>query len=134
MMSEAISCLVIDDDPSARYIVRRLLAEPAFRLIEAGDGNEGIVLARAMQPDVILLDMMMPGMTGFEVADMLGQDGATRHIPVIAVTSKSLTTIELQHLALRSIPILSKQELAHERLIAHIFGALAQAGILLERK
>ena len=82
--------LVIDDDEVARYLVRRLLADTRYSVLEAADGREGVRMAREEHPDVIVLDFVLPSMTAFEVIDDLKCDPRTRAIPVIVSTSKTL--------------------------------------------
>lgn len=79
--------LVVDDqEPNVRLMEARLKAE-YFEVVTATNGPDAIAVARSDQPDVILLDIMMPGMDGFEVCRRLKADSATRHIPVVMVTA-----------------------------------------------
>jgi CheY-like chemotaxis protein len=78
--------LVIDDDPQARQIVARHLQREGFTPILASSGSEGLALARARRPQVITLDVIMPGMDGWAVLDELQSDPALAHIPVIMLT------------------------------------------------
>jgi signal transduction histidine kinase/CheY-like chemotaxis protein len=78
--------LVIDDDASIRDIVQRFLAREGFRVVTAGGGEEGLRLARQLNPDAITLDVMMPGMDGWAVLAALKADPATADTPVIMVT------------------------------------------------
>ena len=73
--------LVVDDTPAnVRLLVAKLTAE-YFEVLTASDGPSAIETAQAQAPDLILLDVMMPGMDGFEVAERLKADAKTRHIP-----------------------------------------------------
>jgi hypothetical protein len=85
--------LVIDDDPSARALVRRHLAKAGYRVEEAEDGKTGLARARAAPPDVITLDVMMPGMDGWAVLTALKTDPKLADVPVIM-----LTILDEQHL------------------------------------
>jgi PAS domain S-box-containing protein len=78
--------LVIDDDPAARDLMRRFLSREGFRAEVAGDGEEGLRLARALRPAAITLDVMMPGMDGWAVLQALKSDPETADIPVIMLT------------------------------------------------
>jgi CheY-like chemotaxis protein len=118
--------LVIDDDEVARYLVKRMLVDTAYQVVEAGGGVEGLTLAREQRPDVILLDFVMPGMSAFEVLDELKGNPDTRQIPVIIHTSKSLTPDERQKLAEQSDAILSKQALSREVAIGRIRDVLSK--------
>jgi signal transduction histidine kinase/DNA-binding response OmpR family regulator len=78
--------LVVDDDQTARELMRRLLAKEGFDVITATDGREGLELARKFEPSVITLDVMMPGLDGWDVLKELKTDPALADIPVIMVT------------------------------------------------
>ena len=104
--------LVIDDDEISRYLVRSHLAGAAFDVREAADPVEGLREARAERPDAIVLDLVMPGMSGFDVLARLKQDPATMDIPVVILTSKPLSDDERRLLAPHALRILSKQALS----------------------
>ena len=78
--------LVIDDDPSVRDMMKRFLAKEGFHVEAANDGNEGLQLARILNPAAITLDVMMPGMDGWAVLTRLKEDPVLRDIPVIMLT------------------------------------------------
>jgi CheY-like chemotaxis protein len=78
--------LVVDDEPSVRDLMQRFLRKEGFRVVTAARGEEGLRLARALRPDVITLDVMMPGMDGWAVLSALKADAETTDIPVIMVT------------------------------------------------
>jgi len=78
--------LVIDDDPTARDLLRRILLKEGFRVRLAENGAEGVRLAREQRPDVITLDLLMPGMDGWAVMNQLKADPETSDVPVILVT------------------------------------------------
>jgi CheY-like chemotaxis protein len=78
--------LVIDDDPAARAITRRLLSRDGYEVVEAADGESGLAAAKAQRPDLITLDVLMPGMDGWAVLAALKADAAMATIPVILQT------------------------------------------------
>jgi len=78
--------LVIDDDADARRIIRRLLVREGFRVEEAADGTAGLALAAAVHPDAITLDVLMPGMDGWEVLQRIRADDSLADVPVIMLT------------------------------------------------
>jgi PAS domain S-box-containing protein len=78
--------LVIDDDPAVRTLMRRFLDREGFRILEAADGESGLRLAREERPDVITLDVIMPGLDGWSVLAALKADPATSDTPVLMVT------------------------------------------------
>lgn len=127
--SKAAHVLVVDDDPKARYLIKKHLEGTAFVLSEAGDGPSGIQLARDKKPDVILLDFLLDDMTAFDVLDQLKADPRTRSIPVIIVTSHTLSPEDVQRLGANTETILSKEHLSRELAIHRIRDALRQAGV-----
>lgn len=82
------SILVVDDDPDVRDILRSILEPGGFAVTEAADGALALQAVRAHQPDLVILDWMMPNVTGLEVCQWLKQDTLLRHVPVIMLTGK----------------------------------------------
>lgn len=81
--------LIADDEPSLRLLVKATLsANKAFELIEAVDGNEALSKSQNQAPDLLLLDVMMPGLSGFEVCERLKNDPKTKSIVIIMLTAK----------------------------------------------
>ena len=80
--------LLADDEENLRILARITLDNPEYRIIEAVDGSTALALARTEQPDLIVLDWMMPGTSGIEVARTLRENLATAHIPIILLTAK----------------------------------------------
>jgi CheY-like chemotaxis protein len=120
--------LLIDDDEISRYLVRSHLADGRFEIREAVGAKEGLRDARAEHPDAIVLDLVMPEMSGFDVLTQLKEDPATMDIPVVVLTSKTLSDEERRRLAPHALRILSKQALADGRAIDDLRAALAAAG------
>jgi two-component system cell cycle response regulator DivK len=83
--------LLIEDNEDNRRIVRDLLAGTDYSLIEAHDGAAGIAMAAGHTPDLILMDIQLPIIDGFEATRRLKADPALRHIPIVAVTSYALS-------------------------------------------
>ena len=81
--------LVIDDEAPIRLLCRVNLEAEGMPVLEAGDGPSGLETARAEQPDVILLDVMMPGLDGWGVAEALLEDERTTEIPIIFLTARA---------------------------------------------
>ena len=81
--------LIVDDDPIVRQVVRDILEIAEYEVSEAVDGPDGLVKAEALRPDVILLDLMMPCMDGYEVCRALKLKPETRRIPVIIATASA---------------------------------------------
>ncbi|MGH7539886.1 MAG: response regulator [Gemmatimonadota bacterium] len=82
--------LVVDDEPDVLLLCRLNLQQHGHDVVEASDGRAALRLAREERPDVIVLDLMMPGMTGFEVLEELRSDDRTAQVPVLVLTAKSL--------------------------------------------
>jgi signal transduction histidine kinase/ActR/RegA family two-component response regulator len=115
--------LLIDDDESARYLLRKMLGGLPWRVDEAAGGEEGIRRAREARPNLILLDLIMPGLSGFETLSRLKSDPLTSETPVVIVTSQTLTSGEHQDLMARAQAILPKEGLSKEELLAAIMRA-----------
>ena len=81
--------LVVDDSPTETHQFADALARQGHEVITAASGRDGIDLATEQQPDVILMDVVMPGINGFQATRQLTRGETTRHIPVIIVSSKS---------------------------------------------
>ena len=83
--------LIVDDYPGARYLRSRILSEGGYEVLEAGTGAEALALARARKPSLILLDVNLPDISGFEVCEQLKRDPTTAAIPVIQITGAWLS-------------------------------------------
>jgi signal transduction histidine kinase/DNA-binding response OmpR family regulator len=111
--------LVVDDDEVSRYLVRQLLPLGAFRLSEASNGVDGLKRAEDDRPDVVLFDLGMPDMDGFEFLDRLSRGDATNSLPTIALTSLRLTAEDRQQLR-RAVQIIPKSMLSADVLLSAI--------------
>jgi len=83
--------LYVEDNEYNRKIVRQLLARSSYRLIEAVDGESGVALAQQELPDLILMDVQLPKMSGLDATQALKADPRTSHIPIIVITSFALS-------------------------------------------
>lgn len=81
--------LVVDDDPVILKLLEVNFEMEGFSVVRAADGAEGLERAREVLPDIVILDVMMPRMTGYEVAKALREDDVTAHIPIIFVTARA---------------------------------------------
>ena len=84
-----VRVLVIDDEAPIRLLCRVNLEAEGIEVLEASDGATGLELARTEQPEVVLLDVMMPGLDGWRVAEELLEDDRTRGIPIIFLTARA---------------------------------------------
>ena len=99
--------LLVDDEPSNLQVLRHILQD-SYRLLFARDGDKAIELACREQPDLILLDVMMPGMTGYQVCRALKRDPATRGIPVIFITALMDTDDEAEGFEVGAVDYITK--------------------------
>jgi CheY-like chemotaxis protein len=82
--------LVVDDYQDAREMYAEYLQYSGFRVAEAKNGNEAVAQARSLRPDLILMDLSLPGMDGWEATRVLKADEATKEIPIVALTGHAL--------------------------------------------
>jgi CheY-like chemotaxis protein len=113
--------LMIDDEDVPRYLLRQLLVG-SYRVVEAKTGQEGLELAQKLRPDLIFLDLNMPGMNGFDVLTELKAAPATREIPVVIVTGQKLDTHIQAELARKTAAFLAKDVLARAEELLIDFG------------
>ena len=95
---QTCTVLVVDDDPKAVEVIAAFLPSPAYATVRAYGGQEAIVLAHRVRPDLILLDLMMPEVSGFDVVHLLRSDPGTAGIPILVITAKQVTALDRQAL------------------------------------
>ncbi|MEO7773797.1 MAG: response regulator [Steroidobacteraceae bacterium] len=84
--------LIVDDSPTEVHVMQKALEKHGFKTAVAADGQEGIRMAREMHPDLIFMDIVMPGMNGYQATRALINDPDTSSIPIVMVTSKGQET------------------------------------------
>ncbi|MEZ5508205.1 MAG: twitching motility response regulator PilH [Gammaproteobacteria bacterium] len=84
--------LIVDDSPTETYKFKEILEKHGFEIITADNGADGVAVARQEKPDVVLMDVVMPGLNGFQATRQLSKGPDTQHIPVIIVTTKDQET------------------------------------------
>jgi twitching motility two-component system response regulator PilH len=84
--------LIVDDSPTETHKIAAILSKNGFEVITAESGEQGVEVAKAELPDVVLMDIVMPGLNGFQATRLLCKDDKTSHIPVIIVTTKDQET------------------------------------------
>lgn len=118
--------LVVDDEPDVLLLCRLNLRQRGHELLEASDGGRALELAREGHPDVIVLDLMMPGMNGYQVLEALQRDDATSGIPVLVLTAKSLRADRERSHGLGAAAFLTKPFLPSE--LCEMVDSLVPAG------
>jgi twitching motility two-component system response regulator PilH len=84
--------LIVDDSPTERHVLNDMLTKAGYEVIASDNGEDAILKARTMRPDLILMDIVMPGLNGFQATRAISRDPATRSVPIIMCTSKSQET------------------------------------------
>ena len=100
--------LVVDDSPTERHVLVELLTNNGYKVITAENGEEGVEKAKNELPDLILMDVVMPGLNGYQATRTLSRDEETKHIPIIVCTSKGQETDKIWGLRQGAIDYLVK--------------------------
>ena len=106
--------LVVDDEPTNVVVLRGILSHAGYEVLSATNGPAAMAMALAERPDMILLDVMMPGVSGFEVCEKLKIEPATAHVPIIFVTSLTEVEQKLTGLELGAVDYITKPFFAPE--------------------
>ena len=131
VLRDAPMALVVDDEQTARYLLRHSLMQIGCRVIEATNGEGGLLRAVSDGPDVIFLDLRMPDMLGTEVLARLKRDPATARIPVIIATSQIIAQPERERLEAHAVAVLGKGRLGDNDGADQIRQALRAANIVV---
>jgi twitching motility two-component system response regulator PilH len=100
--------LIIDDSPTEVFVMQKALEKHGFKTAAAENGEEGVRKAKAMKPDLIFMDIVMPGVNGYQATRMLNNDPETKLIPIIMVTTKGQETDKVWGLRQGAIDYLVK--------------------------
>jgi signal transduction histidine kinase/CheY-like chemotaxis protein/CHASE3 domain sensor protein len=114
---EEIRILLVDDEPANLELLESILQPAGFTVLRASGGQEGVEMARARKPHLILLDLLMPEVTGFDVVAALRGDESTRSIPIMVLTSKNLTEEDKRQLSGQVAAVFERNSLASAELI-----------------
>jgi CheY-like chemotaxis protein len=119
--------LVVDDDPKSVEVLATFLPPPAYAVVRAYGGDEAITLARRLRPDLILLDLMMPEVNGFDVVEALQQRYDTSRIPILVVTAKEITAADRAAFGSSSdiVHVIDKSGFNRVRFVAEVRRALS---------
>ncbi|MGI8810059.1 MAG: response regulator [Acidimicrobiales bacterium] len=118
--------LVVDDDEPSRQLLRRMLEPEGFTVEEADNGRTALRAIEARRPSLVLLDLMMPEMDGFEFLVQLGARHEWRDLPVVVLTAKDLSAAEQQRIASQVETVLRKGAHGRERVLAEVRARVAQ--------
>jgi DNA-binding response OmpR family regulator len=118
--------LVIDDDPKAVQLLNNYLMPAGFKVLSAFGGREGIEVAQRQLPDLIVLDLMMPEVNGFDVVDALKLDPRTATIPIIILTAQSVSAKERAQLGDDVQQVMEKSGFQHDQFVSEVRLAMAQ--------
>lgn len=121
--------LLVDDNDLSLYILRELLDRPWLNLVEAHNGQEALDIIDREQPDAVILDLVMPGMGGFEVLQRLRDQEQTRRLPVIVYTSKLLTGEEKKRLTDLAAGLIAKSDVTTSLSPESLLSSLAKMDI-----
>lgn len=108
--------LVVDDSPTERYFLTDILRKNGYEVLTAESGESSINIAKSNKPDLILMDVVMPGLNGFQATRMLNRDADTKDIPVIMCTTKSQETDRVWGLRQGAVDYLVKPVVAEQLL------------------
>ena len=116
--------LIVDDSPTETHVMQKALEKHGFTTAAAVDGAEGVRMAREINPDLIFMDIVMPGMNGYQATRALANDPRTSAIPIIMVTSKGQETDRIWGMRQGAVDYLVKP-VSMEKLIEKAQAALA---------
>ena len=119
--------LVVDDSPTDRQYVIETLKGKGFQIVTAENGEDAIMKAKAELPDLILMDVVMPGLNGYQATRQITRDDATKHIPVIMCTSKNQQTDRIWGLRQGAIDYMVKP-VSPDQLVAKAQATLLRVG------
>ena len=119
--------LVVEDEPSLQKAMVDVLNINGYETVGAGDGEEGLAMARSLKPDLILLDIILPKMNGFEVLKAIKADETIKHIPVIVLTNLEGSTDIEQALSLGAMTYLVKTNYELDDIVKRAKDALAKS-------
>jgi len=116
--------LIVDDSPTEVHVMKKALEKSGYRTATAADGAEGVRMAREMTPDLIFMDVVMPGINGYQATRTLANDPKTKTIPIIMVTSKGQETDKIWGLRQGAVDYMVKP-VSPDQLVAKAQATLA---------
>ncbi|MGC4074679.1 MAG: response regulator [Nibricoccus sp.] len=100
--------LIIDDDSGVRGVLKTMLERSGYEVMTGASGVDGLTAARARRPDLVLLDIEMPGMNGFDVCSLIKTDTALRSVPVVIMTGRPTAGIPARVQAVGAMDLITK--------------------------
>lgn len=100
--------MIVDDSPTEVHVMKTALEKHGFETVAAADGSECLELAKRVRPDLILMDVVMPGINGFQATRTLARDPSTQSIPVVMISTKSQETDKIWGLRQGAVDFLVK--------------------------
>ena len=119
--------LIVDDSPTEVHVLTTFLERNGFEIQTAENGADGVARARELKPDVVLMDVVMPGMNGFQATRELSKDPDTASIPVVMVTTKSQETDKIWGMRQGAVEYLVKP-VSEDQLIEKVRAAMEGTG------
>lgn len=112
------SILIVDDELNSRKLYNQLISKalPGYDIFEADDGLAALKILETQMPNLVLLDLMMPGMDGFKTLENIRSNPSTRHLPIMVLSGKTLTKDDIERLDYARVSLQSKNLLTHEEL------------------
>jgi PAS domain S-box-containing protein len=126
----ALKVLVVDDDPKAVELIATYLPGLGSTVLRAYGGRDAIAIARRELPDLIVLDLMMPEVNGFDVVEALNRQAETAHIPIVVVTAKEITAEDRTRLNGYVTTIVEKAEFHRDRIAAEVRRAVSRRPLI----
>ena len=118
--------MIVDDSPTEVHVMKTALEKHGFQTVAAADGSECLELAKRVRPDLILMDVVMPGVNGFQATRTLARDPSTQSIPIVMISTKSQETDKIWGLRQGAVDFLVKPVSANA-LVAKAQEVLARA-------
>ena len=113
--------LVVDDSPTERFAMSEFLTKHGYAVVMAESGEDGVVKSKAELPDLILMDVVMPGINGYQATRTISRDEATRNIPIIMTTTKDQETDKIWGMRQGAFDYMTKP-VNHEELLKKMQG------------
>lgn len=130
--ASAVTIVCIEDDAEMIELIRLILARKGYEVVGAMGGEEGLELVERLMPDLVLLDLMMPGIDGWEVFQRMRADEQMKHIPVIVVTAKAQSIDKVLGLHIAKVDDYLTKPFGPNELLASVLRVLQEAGIRVE--